>query len=332
MADNIWKFIEERLSGGMNISLVVMVDAEGDGPNRPGAKLAVGSDGQRCGTVGGGASEYALVQTASAMLSSAENRSPKIISMAHENSDNPESSGMICSGTQVFTVVCLAPHDLATVQKIIAAETAGRDGTIQIIREGLRFRSDRIQTQRFHNNESWSYEEPIGGAITVTLIGGGHVSLALTPLLKMLGMRVRVLDNRENLSTMESNTYADEKRVISYDDIRKHVPTGSYSYVCIMTFGHKNDKLVLGKLAEHPLGYLGMMGSIPKIVQIMQQLKEQGISASALDAVFAPIGVPIDSNTPEEIAVSIAAQLIDNRNKSHRKCDCQVQKRAQNPA
>ena len=64
----------------------------------------------------------------------------------------------------------------------------------------------------------------------------------------------------------------------------------------------------------------------------MQQLKEQGISASALDAVFAPIGVPIDSNTPEEIAVSIAAQLIDNRNKSHRKCDCQVQKRAQNPA
>jgi len=311
-----WKFIEEGLLGGMNVSLVVMVDAEGDGPNRPGAKLAVSSDGQRCGTVGGGVSEFSLVQTATGMLSDSDNRLPKIISMAHKDSDNPESSGMICSGTQTFAVVCLVSDDLATVQEIISAETEGRGGTIGINRDGLNFRDDEIQRKRFNINGSWSYEEPIGKGITVTLIGGGHVSLALTPLLKTLGMRVVVLDNRENLSTMDFNTSADEKRVISFNDIRDHVPAGSYSYVCIMTFGHKNDKLVLGKLAEHPLGYLGMMGSIPKIVQIMQQLKEQGISASALDSVYAPIGVQIDSNTPEEIAVSIAAQLIDIRNKS----------------
>jgi xanthine dehydrogenase accessory factor len=314
MSNNIWNFIENRISNGCSISLVVMVDAEGNGPNRPGAKLAVSDDGQRCGTVGGGASEFSLVQTATDMLSDADNRLPEIIAMAHENSDNPDASGMICSGTQIFAVVCLTPDNLAEIQEIIAAEADNRSGTIRITPDGFCFKNDIITVMRFQQNGSWLYEEPLGGGITVTLIGGGHVSLALTPILKKLGMRVRVLDNRKNLSTMEHNTEADEKLVISYNDIPEYVQTGSNSYVCIMTFGHKNDKDVLCKIAALPLGYLGMMGSDPKIAQIMQQLKKQGISTEALDAVHAPIGIPIGSNTPEEIAISIAAQIIAVRN------------------
>jgi len=382
-----WNFIAKSLTTGQNTSLVIMVAAEGDGPNRPGSKLAVDSKGLHIGTVGGGASEYALVEEAKNTLSKLEIPATRIISMTHKADAEADGSGMICSGTQTFALVCLTPTDLPTINKIISASTNNSGGIIKLTPDGLSFRPEgspapknipsiptgagvpsrreiglgaaRLQTKNGagvpssqngagmpssrngagmpssrkprakpevykspakassphwrQKADSWTYEEPIGKQITVTLIGGGHVSLALTPLLKTLGMRVVVLDNRENLSTMEANTEANEKKVINFDSIRKYISSGSHSYACIMTFGHKNDKLVLAQLAEYPLGYLGMMGSKPKIAQIMQELQKQGISASALDTVYAPIGIPIPSNTPEEIAISIAAQLIKVR-------------------
>ncbi len=310
-----WNFIAKSLTTGQNASLVIMVAAEGDGPNRPGSKLAVDSKGLHIGTVGGGASEYALVEDAKNSLPKMKIPATRIISMTHKADAEEDVSGMICSGTQTFALVCLTPTDLPTINKIVSASTNNSGGIIKLTPNGLSFHDESsMPTPRWRQNaDSWTYEEPIGKQITVTLIGGGHVSLALTPLLKTLGMRVVVLDNRENLSTMEANTEANEKKVINFDSIRKYISSGSHSYACIMTFGHKNDKLVLAQLAEYPLGYLGMMGSKPKIAQIMQELQEQGISASALDTVYAPIGIPIPSNTPEEIAISIAAQLIKVR-------------------
>ncbi len=156
----------------------------------------------------------------------------------------------------------------------------------------------------------WCYKESLGNPVTVTLVGGGHVALALSPILKTLDMRVVVLDDRMNLATMQANTAADEKRLVAYRDIRSHIPSGIRSFVCIMTFGHKNDELVLRQLVEYPLGYLGMMGSKAKNRQLMQSLRESGISEQALSVVHAPIGLPIKSNTPQEIAISIAAELI----------------------
>ncbi len=294
------------------VGLVIMVDAVGEGPNRPGAKLAVDCAGQRIGTVGGGASEYALVEAAKTALSNNTPPTTQIISMSHKENAGADASGMICAGTQTFALVCLTPKDLPTISKIVSTSANNNGGIMKLTPNGLSFRdSAEAPPPRWSKQaDSWTYEEPIGKQITITMIGGGHVSLALTPLLKSLGMRVVVLDNRSALSTMEANTMADEKRVISYEKIRDHIPTGDHSYACIMTFAHKHDKLVLEQLAEYPLGYLGMMGSKPKIKEIMQQLREQGIAASALNAVHAPIGIPIGSNTPEEIAISIAAQLI----------------------
>jgi len=110
------------------------------------------------------------------------------------------------------------------------------------------------------------------------------VALALTPLLVRLGFRVVVLDDRPGLDTMEANTDADERRVVDYARIVEHVPAGPDSYVCIMTHGHRHDEEVLQQLLQIPLGYLGMMGSAPKVETIRRRLLARGASREALDA------------------------------------------------
>lgn len=316
----MWQFIEDILESGNKAGLIVMVAATGSGPNRPGAKLAVAANGRRQGTVGGGVSEFALVKKAEQMLAGNLTQPPVIVSMSHKADTTNSASGMICDGTQQFAILTLTPADLPTIKALIAAQTANRPIQLVISPEGLSSQTDipSMPEPRFTppaTSEAWRYEETLGGGITVSLVGGGHVALALSPLLKSIDMRVRVLDNRTGLDTMQANHWAEKKLLTDYTDIRRHIPAGANSYVCIMTFGHKHDGDVLAQLAEYPLGYLGLMGSPTKISQIRKRLSDQGISQSALDKIYAPIGIPIASNTPAEIAVSIAAQLIEVRNR-----------------
>jgi xanthine dehydrogenase accessory factor len=113
---------------------------------------------------------------------------------------------------------------------------------------------------------------------------------------------------------MDANAYAHEKHVVNYSNIGKYVGEGSGCYAVIMTFGHQADEQVLKQLAGKKLRYLGMLGSPAKIAQIFASLKKQGVSAASLKKVHAPVGLPIHSHTPEEIAISIAAEIISIKN------------------
>ncbi len=312
---DIWAFAAGKLADGCDICLVTMVDATGSGPNRPGCRLVVSADGKLAGTVGGGAAEHTLVDAARSALAANPHPAPRTVTMYHRDDAGERGSGMICSGTQVFALLCLTSADLPTVERVARVCRHGPPGRIRLTFAGLAFSpSSPLHDTPSFDADQWCYEETIGIVDTVTLVGGGHVSLALTPLLAGLGMDVVVLDNRPGLPTMENNTSARERRVIDYAQVSDHVPTGKHSYACIMTFGHRHDAQVLEQLVRRPLRYLGMMGSASKIGQIREQLLAAGIPRAALDAVRAPIGLPIASNTPEEIAISIAAEIIAVRN------------------
>ena len=308
-----WKLISETLYIGLNVCLVVMVNATGDGPNRPGSKMAIMPDGRRFGTVGGGNSEKFLSDTALDMLGSTSSE-PRLITLNHGDGNEGDESGMICSGTQVFALARLSSEDRVSVHQILRAMSEGIPGILKLSVTGLTFsESANFESSQKFDPNAWSYEEALNIDDTVTIIGGGHVSLALTPLLVSLGMRVTILDNRPNLDTMEANTLAHDLRVIDYKDIRSHVPLGDHSFVCIMTFGHEHDEMVLRQLANLDLKYLGMMGSAHKIGTIFEHLRVEGIPQEKLDKIHAPIGLAIGSNTPEEIAISIAAEIIGVR-------------------
>lgn len=322
--DDVWGALREVLEAGEVACLVTMVDAEGNGPNRPGARMMVASDGRHVGTVGGGSSEAALVEKARAALSQSPPSPPALVGLSHTGGTagdvlTPDDSGvtrtrsgMICSGSQVFATCCLAPSDLPAVRGVVDAVREGRPLRVILDRDGLHCsETDASSSSRISfDPTAWRYTEVVGLRDTVTLVGGGHVSLALSPLLASLGMHVVVLDNRSHLPTMQNNPHAHEHRVIDYADVADHVPDGDHSFVAIMTFGHRHDEQVLEQLVGRPLRYLGMMGSKPKVGQIRERLLARGIPRETLDAVHAPIGLPIGSNTPAEIAISIAAEIV----------------------
>ena len=158
------------------------------------------------------------------------------------------------------------------------------------------------------------YQEEAGQRPTLTIIGGGHVGLALSRVMADLDFHIVVLDDRAAVATMTANTHAQEKQLVRYTSVGRHVREGLHSYVVIMTSGHQDDERVLRQLAGRKLRYLGLMGSPAKIRQIFSSLGKKGVSAASLKKVHAPVGLPIHSHTPEEIAISIAAEIIQTKN------------------
>jgi xanthine dehydrogenase accessory factor len=123
-----------------------------------------------------------------------------------------------------------------------------------------------------------------------------------------------VYDDREGIATMNNNIFANEKKIISYDKIGNEITESEKEYVTIMTFGHIADELVLKQLIRKKIKYLGMMGSASKVNQIYMNLLKAEYTKDDINNVHSPIGVSINSKTPEEIAISIAAEIIKIKN------------------
>jgi xanthine dehydrogenase accessory factor len=200
---------------------------------------------------------------------------------------------------------------------IVAILRGHQTGTLTVTPQGLLFEGGVSRTRSFETDgEGWSFTEPIGLLDTLTIVGGGHVALALSRLMSTLPFRIVVLDNRPELPTMEVNRYAHRMEVVDYDRVGEHVAEGDRSWVVVMTFGHKHDREVVENLLDHRVRYLGLMGSETKIKRLFRDMAAEGADPEALARVRAPIGMAIRSHTPEEIAVSIAAEIIAIRNEA----------------
>ena len=324
---NFWEFVHENLQSAEPLMLLVVTESGGSSPGKAGFKMAVTVDGLIHGTIGGGIMERELTEKAAKFLARGTAR-PQLLKLLHHEGWTAASvpsgdghgkrSGMICSGWQRLAMVPLSAADSDAVDSLIFALKRNRPGRLQISPRGLEFQPRKkpvLETAlTFKTNEDWFYREEAGQRPTLTIIGGGHVGLALSRVMAELNFHIVVLDDRARLATMAANTYAQEKHVTGYNRIGRHVSEGSQSYVVIMTFGHLADERVLGQLAEKKLRFLGMMGSPAKIAQIFAHLKKKGIAAASLKKVHAPVGLPIHSHTPEEIAISIAAEIIQVKN------------------
>lgn len=147
----------------------------------------------------------------------------------------------------------------------------------------------------------------------LVILGGGHIAMPLAKLGKLLGYRVAVVDDRPDFASAARFPEADRVICSSFTGIREKLAFGPGSSVVIVTRGHQHDMDCLRQLVEHPLAYLGMIGSRRRIRLVRQQLIEEGFPGQALDTVHMPVGIDIGAQTPEEIAVSIAAELIKVR-------------------
>jgi xanthine dehydrogenase accessory factor len=155
--------------------------------------------------------------------------------------------------------------------------------------------------------------EPIFSEPTVYIFGAGHISQQLSPLAKRVHFKVVVIDDREMFANRERFPEADEVIVSEFEECFDRFSIDESSYIVIVTRGHLYDGFVLEQAVKTNARYIGMIGSKKKIRTLYQNLVEKGISKEALDRVHAPIGLDIHSETPEEIGVSIIAELIKAR-------------------
>ncbi|QNH61503.1 XdhC family protein [Hymenobacter sediminicola] len=312
----VWKHAAASLRAGIPTALLCVVRSEGSSPGRQGSKMSVTATGL-AGSIGGGIMEHKLVELVRARLREGD-YTPEIRRQVHRAHARSDRSGMICSGEQEILLLPLRSEYLASLEACKRAlRQSGGFRWVVAADGGPRVVADTDVTApliRFQPGENWQYEEKLGFRDQLTIVGGGHVSLALSRTLSTLDFDITVLDDRPALHTHLLNPYAHHKRTVPYDKLAPEVLEGPHQYVVIMTVGYRTDAVALRQLLHHQVRYLGVLGSSNKITHLLQELRAAGTDEAALSRIHAPIGLPIHSRTPEEIAISIAAEIIRVRN------------------
>ena len=316
---NHWQFIHSKIAQNKPVYLLTVCQHTGSSPGRQGFKMVVAKDAEIYGSIGGGVMEFNLVELCKELL---QKEKPKaFIKHQIHKGTIVDGSGMICSGEQTVIFYPFDYSNLDFVVNIVDNFDKNKSGLLSISPNSLEFSSNNISNTKYSftykDENNWSYHEQLNQKDILYIIGGGHVSLATSKLFKELGFYTIVFDNRINLNTLEANSYSNKKEIVDYKNIASYIPESNFAYVAIMTNKYTDDKLVLSKLLNKKYRFIGILGSRSKLELMFEVLEKEGFSKNKLSEVHAPIGIKIHSQTPEEIAVSIAAQIIAIRNQKN---------------
>jgi xanthine dehydrogenase accessory factor len=320
----LWHFITGRLRRDEDVMLLVVAESTGSSPGRQGFKMAVAAD-ELYGSIGGGIMEVNLVNQARALLPTDTGRSlgngEKLSAVTHQvhRKDDRNSSGMICSGKQTVIFRSLSPEDAGTIDSIILALENREPNSLVLTPDRVALEPS-TPTARDFNFESrsetdFTFRERLGHKNELFIVGGGHCALALSELMSKMDFYIRLFDDRPELNTISKNTFVHEKQVIeSYEQIAERVTGGPNTYVVVMTLGFASDEIVIRRLLDRTFRYFGVLGSKAKMATLLKNLKKEGYPEEKLKSIRTPIGLSINSQTPEEIAISIAAEIISVKN------------------
>lgn len=305
-----WGTVLPALLAGEHGVLLVVTASQGSSPGRAGFKMFVTAAGRMHGSIGGGSMEHKLVELARSLMDRAE-AFPFLKRQVHREGEARDRSGMICSGEQTVAFFRIGPADGAWIRALV--ECTDAHGTIGYGQQGIRVIPASTVRATGGDAEVW-FSERASSRPTVAVVGGGHVGRALTRTMNLIGFHVVQFDHREGLEMMIANEWAHEKHVVDPARIEEHVPEDPELFVVLVSHGYRTDEQVLRRLIRRRWRYLGMLGSKAKVNAMFTKLRADGFTDAELGRVHAPIGIPINSRTPEEIAVSIAAQIIAVKN------------------
>lgn len=311
---DIWEFINKKLSEGINVMLIYVLESEGSSPGRKGFRMAVAADSDFMGTIGGGIMEHKFVEKAKSMMSQ-NIKDTLLMRQYHDKDHSVNQSGMICSGSQLNAFIGLSPEtDLKTSGLILQHIKERNPVTVQLSQYGLELVEYEPYGFQYEAPTKWSYTESLFQQPVIHIIGGGHIGLALSEIMHFLDFHIKLYDDRPELNTIAANTFADEKHFIDYENLGKLFDKAAAEYLVIMTIGYRTDLVVLKQLLHKEFYYLGLLGSPHKIEVMYKELIAEGFFPDLLKKVHAPIGIDISSKTTKEIAISIAAEIVKKKN------------------
>ncbi len=317
---SIWKFVIESFEKNISVMLLYVLESSGSSPGRRGFFMAVNAKKEMEGSIGGGIMEHKFVELAKEQLQVTSNKlsEGKIRKQIHDKSAGKNQSGMICSGEQTIFLYKIKEKDIKHIEELISSLEKNKNGALHLSSEGILF-NDSPPGKDFEFNlmseEEWSYTEKTGYKNHLYIIGGGHCALAFSKLMCSMVFYIHLFEDREQLNTVEKNNYIHEKKIVKdYSELKELIPSGENNYVVVMTFGYRTDDIAVRSLMNKDFKYFGLLGSKKKIEKMFDDYKKEGIDENILKQIYSPIGIQIKSQTPEEIAISIAAEIIKVKN------------------
>ena len=319
--------VVHKLEEGTPVELVSVTASSGSTPRGAGAMMAVFPDGTIRGTIGGGNVEYAAQKLAGELLASGGDARRAFRFVPGEAAN----LGMVCGGDVTLQFHFFSPQDpegIAVLRDLIQA-SAGNESTWLVWQlEGERVASvgtaDRhgarhlavqppdlsaLLKQKAVMQDGW-FAVPVVRPGRTYVFGGGHVSRALVPVLASVGFRPVVYDDRPEFADGALFPQAEAVICGSFTDIGAHITVTEEDNVVVMTRGHQADYEVLTQVLRSGARYLGCIGSSRKLALCRDRLLHSGFTEEEYARLHAPIGLDIGAETPEEIAVSVAAEMI----------------------
>ncbi len=343
MKKDIFLKIHELLGAGKRMVLAVIIRRAGSAPRAVGSQCIILEDGSLLGTIGGGLLEYRVLEGAREIFRHGES----VVLPLYLSGKDVAASEMICGGNVELYLDPLFPENRHTTdlfRSIREMIEGGRHGTLlsrvgdgisaqdgrnkMLVEEGkviagdidglmheaerlCRFTRPRlVEISELGMNV---FVEPVEDDPVLFLFGAGHVSTFVAPLAKMVGFRVVVMDDRPDFANTERFPDADEIHIVEFPKALEGITVTGTSYLTIMTRGHTHDRIVLEAALGTDPAYIGMISSKKKWALIQEALREKGVPEQRIETVHSPIGIHIGGETPEEIAVSIVAELIQTR-------------------
>jgi xanthine dehydrogenase accessory factor len=328
---DLYAIIEDHLVRGERGALATIIRKLGAAPRGTGAKMFVSEKGASYGTVGGGKVELEIIQESASII---QRDKPRIIEYRMDSA-SVEEAGMICGGNVDILVEPVTEKQKDFYKAVAELERQAKPGLIvttfsetkfekTVLAEGKKIAGDGVPDkvrERFseylkRKNPSIEGEmvvEPILFPPVVYIFGAGHISLFLSKIAAMVDFNVTVIDDRPEFASAERFPEAERVVIEPFDKVFDKLDFQGKEYVVIVTRGHAWDAVVLEEAMKRPARYVGMIGSRRKTGIIMEHLKKKGIDPERLAAVHSPIGLAINAETPEEIAVAIVAQMISVR-------------------
>lgn len=336
----------ELLKQNESFVFTMVIEHAGSTPRGTGAKMIVRKNKEIFGTIGGGLVEAQVQEKSQEIF---ENKKTMIRTF-HLNKKEAAEMHMICGGdltVLAFYVDASNPNNRTVYESICdeikknkkfwIVRMTDREGEIckVVIKDDatmvgiLKENVDKEEIKKYamaakkcdilnkEDGQTW-ITEAVSSISKAYLCGAGHVAYKTQPLLNYVDFHTVVIDDRDKFANRERFKGADEIVVLdSFHVIFDKMNIDEDSYIIIVTRGHGHDKTVLAKALKTKAKYIGMIGSRKKTNQVYKELLEEGFTTFDFERVHTPIGISIQAETPEEIAVSIAAELIQVRAKSN---------------
>lgn len=331
---DIAEHIAEALGAGHDIVLVTVVGSKGSTPRNAGSQMLVSEAGLVCGTIGGGAIEGHAIAEARTMVG-------KDVCRVEDLALRPQaenSIGMVCGGDAVllYTPICADGDAWVQVASRLLECFERREPAylaLECCEGGLPFKGtvalfgsqgelvagecSLLGKKLVGLNQKrvidGFFAMPVSIPVRAIVFGGGHVGRATVAALAQVGFACTLFECRPEFARAEDFPGAKQIILGDYENVASSISFDERDYVFIMTYSHAFDYAILEQALRQPLAYVGFMGSRRKIAVARQRLLDAGVSAELLDTVHMPIGLDIKAETPEEIAVSVAAECILHR-------------------